>query len=34
MAKSFVPKPFDNPDYQFIKIDNEIVNMRKEMKRI
>jgi hypothetical protein len=34
MAKSFVPKQYDNPDYQFMKIDNEIATMRKEMKRI
>lgn len=34
MAKSFVPKQYDNPDYQFMKIDNDIATMRKEMKRI
>lgn len=34
LAKSFVPKQYDNPDYQFMKIDNEMTNMRKEMKRI
>jgi len=25
---------YDNPDYEFMKIDNEIKEIRKEMKRI
>lgn len=34
LAKSSVPRQYDNPDYQFMKIDNEMATMRKEMKKI
>jgi hypothetical protein len=29
LSKTFVPKQYDNPDYQFMQMDNEMANMRK-----
>lgn len=29
MAKTVAPKNRDNPDFQFAKIDNEIISMEK-----
>jgi hypothetical protein len=29
-----VPRQYDNPEYQFMKIDSEVAGMRKEMRRI
>jgi len=34
MAKSSVPKALENPNYEFLRIENEIQTMRKEMRKI
>lgn len=34
LAKSAVPRQYDNPEYQFMKLESEMDSMRKEMRRV
>ena len=34
LSKSSTPKDFDNPNYEFLKMENEIQKMRRQMKKV